>query len=80
VDGFADVDRVCTHFDGQRDLANHVARVRAYHAAVYRHANAQRNSMVDSIAIASGSEIELLIGNIETTLYFTQTHLADAKA
>jgi hypothetical protein len=50
------------------------------HAAAYRHANAQSNSMVDLIAIASGNEIELLIGNIETTLYFTQTHLADAKA
>ena len=33
VDGFADVHRVCAHFDGQSDLANHVARVRAHHAA-----------------------------------------------
>ena len=33
VDGFADVHRVCAHFDGQRNLANHVARVRADHAA-----------------------------------------------
>jgi hypothetical protein len=33
VDGFADVHGVCAHFDGQRDLANHVARVRAHHAA-----------------------------------------------
>ncbi len=32
VDGFADVHRVCTHFDGQRDLANHVTRVGADHA------------------------------------------------
>jgi hypothetical protein len=33
VDGFADVYGVCAHFDGQSDLANHVARVRAHHAA-----------------------------------------------
>jgi len=36
--------------------------------------------MVDMIATAPGNEIELFIGNVETTLYFTQTHLADAKA
>jgi len=33
VDGFADVHSVCAHLDGQSDLANHVARVRADHAA-----------------------------------------------
>jgi hypothetical protein len=33
VDGFADVHRVCAHLNRQSDLANHVARVRAHHAA-----------------------------------------------
>ena len=33
VDGFADVHRVGAHLDGQRNLANHVARVGADHAA-----------------------------------------------
>ena len=33
VDGFADVHGVCAHLDGQSDLANHVARVRAQHGA-----------------------------------------------
>ena len=33
VNGFADVHGVCAHFDGQSDLANHVARMRADHAA-----------------------------------------------
>ena len=33
VDGFADVHSVCAHLNRQSDLANHVARVRAYHAA-----------------------------------------------
>ena len=33
MDGFADVHSVCAHLDGQSDFANHVARVRAHHAA-----------------------------------------------
>ena len=33
VDGFADVHSVCAHLDGQSDLANHVARMRAHHDA-----------------------------------------------
>ena len=33
VDGFADVHGVCAHFNRQRNLANHVARMRADHAA-----------------------------------------------
>ena len=33
VDGLADVDSVRTHLDGQGDLADHVARMRADHAA-----------------------------------------------
>ncbi len=33
VDGLADVHRISAHLDGQGDLANHVARMRADHAA-----------------------------------------------
>ena len=33
VDGLADVDSVRTHLDAQGDLADHVARMRADHAA-----------------------------------------------
>ena len=33
VDGLADVHCVGTHLNGQRDFANHVARMRADHAA-----------------------------------------------
>ena len=33
VNGFADVDGVCTHLDGQHYLADHVACVGADHAA-----------------------------------------------
>jgi hypothetical protein len=49
------------------------------HAAAYQHANAQCNSMYDVIATATGNEVEISLGNIETTVYFTQMHLADAK-
>lgn len=50
------------------------------HAAAYRHANGQRNSMAELVATASSEEIDVSLGGIETTIYFTQTHLADAKA
>ena len=33
VNRLADIDSVCTHFNGQCNLANHVASVRANHAA-----------------------------------------------
>ena len=33
VNGFADVHGVCAHLNRQSDLANHVARMRAHHAA-----------------------------------------------
>jgi hypothetical protein len=33
VDGLADVHRIRTHLDGQGDLADHVARMGADHAA-----------------------------------------------
>jgi len=50
------------------------------HAAAYRHANDQRNSMAELVATASSGEIDVSLGGVETTIYFTQTHLADAKA
>ena len=42
VDGFADVDCVGTHFDGQRNLADHVASVCADDAATQNLAVAMR--------------------------------------
>ncbi|WP_157991689.1 sacsin N-terminal ATP-binding-like domain-containing protein [Caldimonas tepidiphila] len=50
------------------------------HAAAFQYANAQRNSMSEVIATAHSTEVEIALGGQETTLYFTQTHLADAKA
>ncbi len=42
MDGFADVHRVCAQLDGKSNLANHVARVRAHHAAAQDLAVAMR--------------------------------------
>jgi hypothetical protein len=50
------------------------------HAAAYQYANEQQDAMYDLIATADGNEIEIVLGGKETTLYFTQVHLADAKA
>lgn len=50
------------------------------HAAAYQYANAQRNSMGDLVTMAASNEIEIVLGGEVTTLYFTQMHLADAKA
>lgn len=50
------------------------------HAAAYRHANDQRNAMAELVSTASCAEMDLALGGVETTVYFTQTHLADAKA
>jgi hypothetical protein len=50
------------------------------HAAAYMYANAQSDEMSDVIATAVGAEVEVTLGGTETLLYFTETHLADARA
>jgi hypothetical protein len=50
------------------------------HAAAYRHANTQREAMAELIATACGNEVEVELGGLPTTIYFTQTHLADVRA
>ena len=42
VDSLADVHRICAHLDGQSNLADHVARVGADHAAAQYRAVAMR--------------------------------------
>jgi hypothetical protein len=36
--------------------------------------------MLELVETASGAEVELALGGEVTTIYFTQMHLADAKA
>ena len=50
------------------------------HAAAYRHANGQRNSMMELVSSATSSYLDVALGGVGTKIYFTQTHLADAKA
>ncbi|WP_159275251.1 hypothetical protein [Variovorax boronicumulans] len=50
------------------------------HAAAFQYANAQRNQMLELVATALGNEIEVALGGAVMTVYFTQMHLADAKA
>lgn len=50
------------------------------HAAAYQYANAQKNSMLELIATAPGNEIDVCLGGIETTIYFTQVHRADINS
>ncbi|NMF98955.1 hypothetical protein GPA27_16370 [Aromatoleum toluolicum] len=50
------------------------------HAAAYQYANAQRDSLQELVLTANDSEIEIVLGGVEATIYFTQMHLADAKA
>ena len=50
------------------------------HAAAYQYANGQRSVMVELISTASTTEVEIDLGGQDTTIYFTQMHLGDAKA
>ena len=50
------------------------------HAAAYQYANAHRDEMQELITVASGREVELELGGKDTTLYFTDAHLADIRA
>lgn len=75
------------YFEAVEIIANSIKRHRATylalcpnHAAAYQYANAQRNSMSERVTTASSNEIEIDLAGQETTIYFTQMHLADAKA
>lgn len=50
------------------------------HAAAYQHANGQRNAMHEVVTTAASNEVEIALGGIETNLYFTEMHMADARA
>jgi hypothetical protein len=57
VNGFADVHRVCAHLDGQGNLANHVARVRADHAAAQDLAGKARADTVLFLTSVNGRNL-----------------------
>lgn len=75
------------YFEAVELVANSTKRYRATylalcpnHAAAYRHANAQRDAIPELVATAASTKVELALGGVETTIYFTETHLADARA
>lgn len=75
------------YFEAVELIANSPKRYRAIylalcpnHAAAYQYANAQRDSMGEVVATAAATEVEITLGGRETAIYFTQMHLADAKA
>ena len=57
----ADIDRVSADFDGQRDLANHVARMRADHATAQDLAVAMRLGAV--VKQQLGEALVAAVGN-----------------
>jgi len=49
------------------------------HAAAHRRANAQRIAIAELVVCASSNEVEVALGGEETTVYFSQMHLADLR-
>lgn len=50
------------------------------HAAMFQHANENRDEMRELIEVAAGLEIEVVLGGEPSTLLFTEMHLADLRA
>lgn len=49
------------------------------HAAMFRHANSTKDLMMEMFAELSGNELEVVLAQENTTIYFTKTHIADLK-
>src|SRR5690606_17635820 len=50
------------------------------HAAMFRHANGSREVLRDGIAEQTANELGVVLAQIDETIYFTKTHLADLQA
>src|SRR4029453_10896960 len=49
------------------------------HAAMFQYANASCASLRESVVAMTENELPLVLADRETTIYFTQTHIADLK-
>jgi hypothetical protein len=49
------------------------------HAAMFQHANGSSDSLLESVVAFAENELPVVLAERETTIYFTQTHLADLK-
>lgn len=47
---------------------------------MFKYANAQKAEMAELVATAAGLEIDVVLAGNETTVQFTEMHLADIKA
>ena len=50
------------------------------HAAMFQHANGSAELMRDSFVDLAGNELDVVLAQKDTTIYFTKTHIADLKA
>ncbi len=50
------------------------------HAAMFQHANGSTELMCDSFVDLAGNELEVVLAQEDTTIYFTKTHIADLRA
>lgn len=50
------------------------------HGAMYRHAHATKDIVVDLLKDCEGGDLEVTLAGQDATIYFTQTHLCDVKA
>lgn len=50
------------------------------HVAMYQHANGSRELMMDLFAEVASNELEVVLAEEDTTIYFTKTHITDLKA
>lgn len=50
------------------------------HAAMFQHANGSKEMLRDLFSQVEGNELEVVLAQQETTIYFTGTHIVDLKA
>ena len=50
------------------------------HAAMFKHANGSADLILDMFRDLTGSELEIVLAQTDTTIYFTRTHLGDLLA
>lgn len=49
------------------------------HAAMFKHANGTKDFMLEMFTEILGNELELVLAQKDTTIYFTRTHIADLR-
>ena len=49
------------------------------HAAMFQHANGSADLMRDMFAALTGNELEVVLAQRDTTVYFSRTHIVDLK-